>query len=106
MLPFAGVVHIAYIPSNGKIMGLSKLSRIVNSFSRRLQVQERLTSEIADFIYDELKPNGVGIEIEAEHSCMTVRGVRALGTKTKTIAFRGNVESREKIRREILSLPR
>ena len=104
LLPFFGVVHIAYIPSMGRIIGLSKLSRIVNSFSKRLQVQEKLTSEIVDFINTELKPHGVAVAIEAEHTCMTVRGARAIGAKTKTVAFRGNARTKEKVRSEILDL--
>ncbi|MDR1628228.1 MAG: GTP cyclohydrolase I FolE [Oscillospiraceae bacterium] len=104
LLPFVGVVHIAYIPSMGKVIGLSKLARIVGSFSKRIQVQEKLTSEIADFINNELEPHGVAVAIDAEHTCMTVRGTRAIGSKTKTIAFRGNARTKEKIRSEIFEL--
>jgi GTP cyclohydrolase I len=102
LLPFVGVIHIAYIPSMGKIIGLSKLARIINCFSKRIQVQEKLTSEIADFINNELKPHGVAVVIEAEHACMTIRGAKAIGSKTKTIAFRGNTRTKEKVRNEIL----
>ena len=82
LLPFIGVAHIAYIPREGRVIGLSKLARIVNAFSRRPQLQERLTAQLADFLEEELQPQGVAVIIEAEHLCMTMRGVRAAGAKT------------------------
>lgn len=88
MVPFHGVVHIAYIP-NGTIVGLSKLARLVEVFARRLQVQERLTSQIADTIEEVLKPLGVAVIITGEHMCMTMRGVQKPGAKTTTSAMRG-----------------
>lgn len=77
LLPFIGRAHIAYIPRDGKVIGLSKLARIVDSFARRPQLQERLTSQIADFLDEQLDPLGVAVVIEAEHLCMTMRGARA-----------------------------
>ena len=91
LLPFYGVAHIAYIPKNGKIIGLSKIARIANCFAKRLQVQERLTNQIAEFLYENLDPVGVEVMIEAEHSCMTMRGVRALGSKTMTYSKKGQI---------------
>ena len=85
LLPFSGKAHIAYIPSDGKIIGLSKIARIVSSFAKRPQVQERLTSQIADFLNNELNPKGVAVLIEAEHLCMSMRGIRAAGAKTRTL---------------------
>jgi GTP cyclohydrolase I len=88
LLPFHGVAHVGYIP-DGKIVGISKLSRLVECFSRRLQIQERLVSQIADALNDNLKPLAVGVVIEAEHMCMTMRGVQKPGSKTVTSAMRG-----------------
>ncbi len=93
LLPFVGEAHIRYIPKNGQIMGLSKFARIVDCFARRPQVQERLTSQIADFIFSKLNPQGVEVVIEAEHLCMTMRGIKSHGSKTKTIATRGALEN-------------
>jgi len=104
LLPFIGVAHIAYIPRNGKVIGLSKLARIVNCFSRRLQLQERLTAQIADFLNKELNPQGVAVLIEAEHLCMTMRGVRAAGAKTQTSALRGSMRSDARTRAEAFAL--
>lgn len=104
LLPFMGVAHIAYIPNKGRIVGLSKLARIVEISSRRLQLQERLTSEIADVIMDTVKPLGVAVVIEAEHLCMTMRGVRKPGAKTVTLALRGIVRTQAKTRAEVMSL--
>lgn len=104
LLPFSGYAHIAYIPSDGKIIGLSKLARIVASFSKRPQVQERLTSQIADFLNDELNPKGVAVFIEAEHLCMSMRGIRASGAKTKTSALRGIIRKDPRTRSEVMSL--
>src|SRR5690348_4892562 len=105
MLPFFGRAHVAYIP-NGKILGLSKLPRIVDMFARRLQVQERLTEEIAGAIDDVLKPHGVGVVIEAAHLCMMMRGVEKQSSKTITSALRGNFRSDPRTREEFLSLVR
>ncbi len=104
LLPFIGRAHIAYIPDNGKIIGLSKLARIVDSFARRPQLQEKLTSQIADFLFTELRPMGVAVVIEAEHLCMTMRGARASGAQTRTSALRGSMRSDAKTRAEVMSL--
>ena len=104
ILPFVGVCHIAYIADGGKVIGLSKLARIVNDFARRPQLQERLTAQIADFLEENLKPLGVAVVIEAEHLCMTMRGVRAAGAKTQTSALRGCIRSDAKSRAEVMSL--
>lgn len=104
LIPFMGKAHIAYIPSEGRIIGLSKLARIVDCFSKRPQLQERLTAQIADFIYDRLQPHGVAVIIEAEHLCMTMRGARAAGSETQTSALRGNMRSDAKTRAEVMSL--
>lgn len=104
LLPFIGKAHIAYIPSNGTVIGLSKLARIVDCFARRPQLQERLTANIADFITDELKALGVAVIIEAEHLCMTMRGAKASGAKTCTSALRGVMRSDSRTRAEALKL--
>ncbi len=103
LLPFFGKAHIAYIP-NGVICGLSKLVRVVKSFSLRPQVQERLTEQIADFLQDELKPKGVGVVISAEHLCMSMRGVLSPGHLTITSALRGVFLSDLRTRQEFLKL--
>ena len=89
LMPFFGKVHIAYIP-NGKVVGLSKLARVVDIYAKRLQLQERLGAQIADEIFHELKPKGVLVVIEAEHTCMTARGVKKVGSKTVSYAARGD----------------
>lgn len=104
LLPFTGVAHIAYIPRGGKVIGLSKLARIVNCYARRPQLQERLTAQIADFLEQNLHPLGVAVIIEAEHLCMTMRGVRAAGSKTQTSALRGCMRTDARTRTEVLSL--
>lgn len=104
LLPFFGKAHIGYIPSDNKIIGLSKLARIVDNFAKKPQVQERLTSDIADFLNDNLQPKGVAVIMEAEHMCMTMRGARAAGAKTQTSALRGIMRSDTKTRTEVLSL--
>ena len=103
MLPFFGRAHIAYIP-NGSIVGLSKLPRIVEVFARRLQVQERLTEQIASALHDVLKPMGVGVVIEAYHLCMMMRGVEKQNSKTITSAVRGTFRSDQRTREEFLTL--
>lgn len=104
LLPFFGKAHIGYIPSDNKIIGLSKLTRIVDNFAKKPQVQERLTSDIADFLNDNLQPKGVAVIMEAEHMCMTMRGARAAGSKTQTSALRGIMRTDAKTRAEVLSL--
>ena len=106
LLPFIGKAHIAYIPSDGCVIGLSKLARIVDSFSKKPQLQERLTSQIADFLDKELSPQGVAVVIEAEHLCMTMRGARAAGAKTHTSALRGSMRKDAKTRAEAMALLR
>ena len=104
LLPFFGKAHIGYIPSDYKIIGLSKLARIVDNFAKKPQVQERLTSDIADILNDNLQPKGVAVIMEAEHMCMTMRGARAAGAKTQTSALRGIMRTDAKTRAEVLSL--
>ena len=104
LLPFFGKAHIGYIPSDNKIIGLSKLARIVDNFAKKPQVQERLTSDIADFLNDNLQPKGVAVIMEAEHMCMTMRGARAAGSKNQTSALRGIMRTDAKTRAEVLSL--
>ena len=104
LIPFMGKAHIAYIPSVGKVIGLSKLARITESFAKRPQLQERLTAQIADFLFDNLNPRGVAVVVEAEHLCMTMRGARASGAQTRTSALRGTMRSDSKTRAEAISL--
>lgn len=104
LLPFVGKAHIAYIPSDNKIIGLSKFARIVDNFAKKPQVQERLTHDIADFLEEHLKPKGVAVIIEAEHMCMSIRGAKASGSKTQTSALRGSMKSDARTRAEALSL--
>ena len=106
MLPFIGKAHVAYIPSNNRVTGLSKLVRVVDIFAKRLQVQERLTTDIADIIMNKLKPKGVLVVIEAEHLCMSMRGVRKPGVITITSAVRGIFRKNEKTRAEAMALIR
>jgi GTP cyclohydrolase I len=103
LLPFHGVAHVGYIPA-GRILGLSKLARVVELFSRRLQVQERLTSQIAAWLEEQLEPKGVGVVLEAEHLCMSLRGVRATGSRTVTSALRGLVRNDSRTRTEFFGL--
>jgi len=103
MLPFIGSAHVAYLPS-GAILGVSKLARIVDCFARRLQTQERLTYQIADFIMSNLKPRGVAVVLEASHSCMTIRGIKKPGSVMVTSALRGIFRKDPKSRSEVLSL--
>lgn len=104
LLPFVGKAHIAYIPSEGSVIGLSKLARIVNDFARRPQLQERLTAQVADFLESSLSPRGIAVVIEAEHLCMTMRGVRAAGAVTQTSALRGLMRSDARSRAEVMAL--
>ena len=103
LLPFHGIAHIGYLPDE-RIIGLSKLGRVVEYFSRDLQIQERLTTQVADWLEDELEPKGVGVVLEAEHLCMSLRGVQKLGAKTVTSALRGLVREDPRTRQEFLSL--
>jgi GTP cyclohydrolase I len=105
MLPFFGRAHVAYVP-NGRIVGLSKLARIVEMFSRRLQVQERLTNEIAGLIQNALRPKGVGVVIEAQHLCMMMRGIQKQNSSAITSAMLGEFESDSKTRSEFMELIR
>lgn len=104
LLPFFGTAHVVYIPKEGRILGLSKVARIVDTLSRKPQLQERLTSEIADTIQEAVNPQAVCVVIEAEHLCMTMRGIRKPGSKTVTSAMRGGCRSDAKTRAEALSL--
>ena len=104
LAPFVGKCHIAYIPKGGRIVGLSKLARIAEIFARRLQVQERLTQQIASTLFDELEPLGVMVVIEAEHTCMTLRGVKKPGAITVTSAVLGGFRKDSRTRAEAMSL--
>ncbi len=104
LLPFHGKAHVGYIPEDNRITGISKLVRVVDILSRRLQVQERLTTQIAEVIEEALKPRGVIVVIEAEHLCMTMRGVRKPGSRVRTSVVRGIFRENEKTRMEALSL--
>jgi len=106
LLPFAGVAHIAYIPKGGRIVGLSKIARVVDIFSRRLQVQERLTKQIADLLMEHLKPLGVMVVIEAEHMCMSMRGPKKPKSLTITSALRGSFRTHSATRSEAMSFIR
>jgi GTP cyclohydrolase I len=106
LLPFAGVAHVAYIPKSGRIVGLSKIARVVDIFSRRLQVQERLTKQIADILDEHLKPLGVMVVIEAEHMCMSMRGAKKPKSVTVTSAVRGSFRSNSATRAEAMMLIR
>ncbi|MEU1520845.1 GTP cyclohydrolase I FolE [Nocardia rhamnosiphila] len=103
LLPFVGVAHVGYLPGD-RILGLSKLARIVEHFSRRPQVQERLTKQVADWLDRQLQPKGVGVVIEAEHTCMTLRGVQAVGTTTVTSTLLGTLREDARSRQEFFSL--
>jgi GTP cyclohydrolase I len=103
LLPFIGSAHVAYLPK-GKVLGVSKLARIVDCFARRLQTQERLTYQIADFIMDSLKPRGTAVVLEASHSCMTIRGIKKPGSMMVTSALRGIFMKDPRTRSEVLSL--
>ena len=104
LLPFVGKAHIAYIPADNRIIGLSKFARIVDCFARRPQVQERLTHDVADFLNEELRPKGVAVILEAEHMCMNMRGAKAAGSTTQTSALRGIMKTDARTRAEALAL--
>lgn len=104
LLPFYGRAHVAYIPRGGKVVGISKLARVAEAYAQRPQLQERLTSQIADCINNTLNPFGTAVVIEAEHMCMTMRGVRKPGALTVTSAVRGIFETRSETRAEVFSL--
>jgi len=104
MLPFIGKAHVAYIPKGNRVTGLSKLARVVDILAKRLQVQERLTTDVADIIMKKLKPKGVMVVIEAEHLCMSMRGVKKPGVLTVTSAVRGVFRKNKKTRSEALAL--
>jgi GTP cyclohydrolase I len=103
LLPFHGVAHVGYLPGE-RILGLSKLARVVELFARRLQVQERLTTQVAEWLEEHLSPKGVGVVIEAEHLCMTMRGVQARGASTVTSALHGVLRADGRARAEFLAL--
>jgi GTP cyclohydrolase I len=105
MLPFAGVAHVGYLPGD-RILGLSKLARVVEHFSRRAQTQERLTQQVAEHLQQQLAPRGVGVVVRAEHTCMSLRGVRASGTRTVTSALFGTLRDDPSSRAEFLALTR
>jgi GTP cyclohydrolase IA len=104
MLPFMGKAHVAYIPSGGKIVGLGELAKAVEILTRRLQVQERLTTQLADLIMERLKPKGAMVIIDAEHLCISMRGLKKTGTRTITSAVRGIFRSKQSTREELLEL--
>jgi len=106
LVPFYGKAHVAYIPRKGKITGLSKFARVVEGFAHRPQLQERLTSQIANAVMDELDPLGVVVVIEAEHMCMTMRGVKKAGSQTLTSAVRGVFKTNDSTRSEAFSMIR
>jgi GTP cyclohydrolase I len=103
LLPFVGVAHVGYLPAS-RILGLSKLARVVEMFAHGTQVQERLTKQIADWLTEELQPNGVGVVIEAEHLCMTLRGVQAVGARTTTSTMLGTLRDDARSRSEFLAV--
>ncbi|WP_328998538.1 GTP cyclohydrolase I FolE [Kribbella sp. NBC_00709] len=103
LLPFQGVAHVGYLPGD-RILGLSKLARVVELFARDFQVQERLTKQVADWLQDHLDPKGVGVVIEAEHQCMSLRGVRATGSRTVTSSLQGILRDNPSSRQEFFAL--
>jgi GTP cyclohydrolase I len=103
LLPFTGVAHVGYLPA-GRILGLSKLARVVELFARRLQLQERLTKQVADWLQAQLEPKGVGVVLEAEHQCMTLRGVQAAGARTVTSTLHGLLRNDPRSRQEFFAL--
>ena len=103
-VPFMGKAHVGYIPQDGNVVGLSKLARVVEEVAKRPQLQERITSKVANIIMDEISPKGVIVVIEAEHLCMSMRGIKKPGSKTVTSAVRGIFKSNSKSRAEAMSL--
>jgi GTP cyclohydrolase I len=103
LMPFIGKAHVAYLP-DGRVLGVSKLARVVDSFARRLQLQERLTAQIADFLMTNLKPQGVAVVIEASHSCMSIRGIKKPDAAMVTSALRGIFKKDSRSRSEVLTL--
>ena len=103
MMPFIGTASVAYLP-DGKVLGVSKIARIVDCFAKRLQVQERLTVQVADFLMDNLRPKGVAVVIEASHSCMTIRGIRKPNSEMVTSALRGLFKTDPRSRAEVIGL--
>lgn len=106
LLPFFGKAHVAYIPSNGKVTGLSKVARVIEGYARRLQIQEQLTNQVADAFVDELNVKAVLVVMEAEHTCMTIRGIKKPGSVTVTSAVRGTMKTDPRTRAEALELIR
>lgn len=106
LLPFSGVAHIAYIPKEGRIVGLSKLARVADMMAKKPQIQERLATEIADLLHEELRPTGVMVVIEAEHMCMQMRGIKKPGSKMITSALRGGFLKDPRTRNEAMALIR
>jgi GTP cyclohydrolase IA len=104
LLPFTGKAHVAYLPSHGKVTGLSKLARTVDVYARRPQMQERLTGQIADALVEHLDPHGVAVVVDGEHSCLSLRGASKHGSEMRTTAFRGIYVSDRALRSEVLSL--
>lgn len=104
LLPFIGKAHVVYIPKRGRVLGLSKIARIVDHVAARPQLQERVTSEIADLVMEAVDPYGVAVIVDAEHLCMTMRGVKKPGSRTVTSALRGICKTQEKTRQEALAL--
>jgi GTP cyclohydrolase I len=105
MLPFQGIAHVGYLPTN-RVVGISKLARVVNGFARRLQIQEKLTAQIAQAVQEILQPKGVGVVIQSEHSCMTMRGVNTPGSQLTTSTLLGAVRDDPRTRQEFLGLVR
>jgi GTP cyclohydrolase I len=104
LLPFVGVAHVVYIPRKGKVMGLSKLARIVDIIAKKPQLQERLTSQVADVLMDTINPIGAAVVMEAEHLCMTMRGIKKPGSRTITSALRGSIKTDARTRAEVMAL--
>ena len=105
LFPFRGAAHIAYVP-RGRVVGISKLARLVDAIARRPQLQERLTAQIADIMMDGLQPDGVAVAVEAEHLCMTMRGIKKPGSRMVTSAMRGTFQTQDETRAEFLALVR
>lgn len=103
LMPFIGKAHVAYLP-DGVVLGISKLARIVDCFAKRLQVQERLTDQIADFLMDNIKPKGIAVVLEASHSCMTIRGIKKPGSVMVTSSLRGTLKKDPRSRSEVMTL--